>query len=891
MTVEEAIEALETSPQGLSGEEARRRLVEFGPNELIEEERKSPITLFLEQFKSFLIIILLVALAISAILGEYVDVFVILAVVIASATLGFAQEYRAEKALEALKRLTAPTAKVIRDGREVEIAARELVPGDIVLLGVGDRVPADARLIEEMNLQTDESLLTGESTPVVKTAEALPSGIAVPEMKNIVFTATTITYGRGKAVVTSTGMGTEVGKVADIIQSAEEEETPLEVKVGQVGRWVGVVCLMVSAVVSLLGILRGHEILEMFLWGVSLAVAVVPEALPAVVTGALALGVRRMASQNAIVRRLPAVETLGSVTVICSDKTGTLTKGEMTVRRAYTNGPTFEVGGVGYEPVGSFSVEGRAIDPREEHLQLLSKVATLCNDACLEAEGGVWRVRGDTTEGALVVAAAKAGVRQDVVRSLFPRVGEIAFSSERKLMTTIHRTPEGGLIACVKGAPEVVLRRCTHHLRDGSVETLTVHEEEGVLKMTERMAADALRVIGIAYRELPEAPPTFTEKDTEKELIFVGLMGMIDPPRQEVMEAIKLCEQAGIKVVMITGDHKLTAVAVAKELSLLRDGGLVLTGSELDLIGDDELERMVEDVRVYARVLPAHKVRIVDALKKRGHIVAMTGDGINDAPALKRADIGVAMGITGTDVTKEASDMVLADDNFATIVAAVEEGRKIYDNIKKYLTYTLAGNMDEVFTVLLIFILGFPILPLTASQLLFVNLITDGFPAIALSVDPAAPDTMRRRPRDPKERIFTRRVLSLIFGTALTFTAITMWLLNAYVQAGVELVRLQTTLMTMDVMSETYNTFNCRSEKESMFKMSFTSNIFILLAIPTTVLIQLAVIYIPPLNGLFHTAPMGPIELAMSFILPAAVIVVVEAGKFVWRRRHPDTIT
>ncbi len=861
-------------------EEAQRRLVRFGPNELEEERRKSRLTLLLEQFKSFLLVILLFAMTLSAVLGEYVDVLVILAVVIASAVLGFFQEYQAEKALEALKRLAAPTASVVRDGKETELPARELVPGDVVLLTVGGRVPADARLIEEMSLQTDESLLTGESVPVMKTASSISDGVSLPEKRNLVFTATIVTYGRGKAVVTSTGMSTEVGSIAKIIQAAPAETSPLEVKVGQVGRWVGGVSLVVSVVVYILGILRGRGALEMFLWGVSLAVAVVPEALPAVVTGTLAIGVRRMANRNAIVRRLPAVETLGSVTVICSDKTGTLTRGEMTVRRAYTDDCVIEVSGVGYELDGGFSLDGKAFDSEDEHLQRLSRVAILCNDASLVEDGGVWHIKGDTTEGALLVAAAKAGVHQDHARNLCPRVGEISFSSERKIMTTIHRTPEGKLIACVKGAPEVVLKRCTSIYKDHREAELSADDDKRILRVVEMMAADALRVIGIAYRNLPEDLQIFREETVERELVFVGLMGMIDPPRKEVMESLQLCEQAGIDVVMITGDHKLTAVAVAKELGLLGHGGLVLTGAELDSVDDDALEGMVEDVKVYARVLPMHKVRIVDALKKKGHIVAMTGDGINDAPALKKADIGVAMGITGTDVTKEASDMVLADDNFATIVSAVEEGRRIYDNIKKYLTYTLAGNMDEVFTVLLVFLLGFPLLPLTASQLLFVNFITDGFPAIALGVDPASPDVMSRRPRNPKESIFTRAGLALIFGTAGIFTAITMWLLNTYVQAGLELVKLQTTLMTMDVMSETYNAFNCRSEKQSILKMTLSSNPFLMLAIPTTVALQLAVIYLPPLNSMFKTTPLNPTELVMTFLLPTIVILAVELGKF-----------
>ncbi|MEW6222884.1 MAG: HAD-IC family P-type ATPase, partial [Candidatus Hadarchaeota archaeon] len=777
MKIEEVLRGSNSKLEGLSSGDATKRLQEFGPNELKKEKKVSPLRLFLEQFTNILIIILLIATVLSFALGEIYDAIVIVAIVIVSAVLGFTQEHRAEKALEALKKMTAPNAVVLRDGKEVQIPAVNIVPGDVLLLYTGDKVPADARLIEAMNLKIDEAPLTGESTPVDKDVRPLPEKTLISDRKNIVFTGTAVVYGRGKAIVMETGMNTEFGKIAKMVQVTEAEETPLEKRMSHVGKWLGILSITVCAVVAILGIARGFAILAMVLWGVSLAVAAVPEALPAVVTGALALGMRRMAKENALIRRLPAVETLGCTSVICSDKTGTMTKGEMTVQKAYVNGREMKVTGVGYDPHGEFLVDGKKIDPsKEKELLTLLKTSAMCNDSKLEKKEKKWVVKGDPTEGALVVAAAKAGLWKEDLDKNEPRIGEIPFSSERTRMTTLHEVKGKGHVAYMKGAPEVVLKHCTKIYMNGKVRGLTEEDRKKALKVNDKLADQALRNLALAYKELAEKAPSFGEKD-EKGFVFVGIMGMIDPPRQEVKEAIKLCKNAGIKVVMVTGDHALTAAAIARDLGLIEENkeGKVLTGVDLDKLEDKKFAKIVEEVSIYARVLPEHKVRIVKALKKKGHICAMTGDGVNDAPALKMSDIGVSMGITGTEVTKEASDMVLADDNFATIVKAVKEGREIYGNVKKYLTYLLRSNIMEILvlaSVMLISPIAAAAVALTTIQILWVNLTTDGLPAIALGVDPGDPDLMEQKPRNPKESVFTRDVKIYLVAVPVLMTVL-----------------------------------------------------------------------------------------------------------------------
>lgn len=880
MPADDLAQTLKSSSQGLSEIEAKRRLEEIGPNEFREEERISPLNIFVQQFKKILMIILLVAVSLSFLLGEVIDALVILAIVIAIAMLGFVQEYRAERALEALKKMAAPTATVIREGREREIPARELVPGDSILLTVGDKIPADSRLIDAMNLKVDEASLTGESVPVEKETKVVPDSTPVADRANMVFMGTVVTYGRGKAVVTSTGMNTEFGKMAGSIQAAKKPRTPLEIRMEHIGRWIGLLCIAVVALVASLGIYRGEPILTMFMLGVALAVAAVPEALPAVMTMGLAIGVRRMAKRNAIVRRLPAVETLGCTTVICSDKTGTMTRSEMTVRRIYLNNQIVEVSGIGYEPKGGFHIRGEIME-KDKHLDLLLKAAVLCNDAHLEHEEEGWRIVGDPTEGALLVAAAKANISWNKVRSRYPRIGEIPFSSEKKSMTTIHPN-QGKYVAYVKGAPEVVMERCTHILKKGEISRLDGDEKVEILKINEQLASEALRMLGIAYRELPKTSKPFTDKVEEK-LVFIGLLGMIDPPREEAKHAIQECKEAGVKTIMITGDHRLTAVAIAKELGIMKNNSSVLTGLELDKMNDEHFERIVDDVAVYARVSPEHKVRIVKALKKRGHVVAMTGDGVNDAPALKNSDIGVAMGLTGTDVTKEAADMVLSDDNFVTIVAAVEEGRGIYGNIKKYLAYLLSANIGEILIFVTASLFGLPF-PLIAAQILWINLATDGLPALALGVDPRDPYIMRKPPRNLKESPF-QGLRTFLIGYPILMAATVISVFNWMLQSGEGLIKAQAIVFTMIIMFELFQSFSCRSVEHPLTKINIFSNRYLILAVAWEIMMLSIILYIPFFNPLFNTAPLSPIDWFIVLIAAGTGFAYLEISKWLQTRQ------
>lgn len=905
---QEALDELKVSEQGLSSNEAQQRFTQYGPNELKKEKSKSPIKLFLSQFTDVLMIILLVATGLSLVVGETVEALVILAIVIASAVLGFTQEYRSEKAVEALKKMTAPTAIVIHDGKETKIPANQLVPGDIILLYTGDKIPADARLIEAHNLKIDEAALTGESAPVDKNTDPLPEETQLNDMRNMVFTGTMVVYGRAKAAVTTTGMKTEFGKIAKMVQTTRQEKTPLEIRLASVGKWIGIFAIIIAVAVGTVGVVVGQRpILDMVLWVISLAVAAVPEALPAIVTGTLAIGMYRMAKVNAIVKRLPAVETLGCTSVICSDKTGTMTKGEMTVQRIYVNDTAITVTGVGYAPEGKFQIENKTITP-DEQLKTLLKVASLCNDSNLEKDPKTekWQVKGDPTEGALIVTAAKADMWKDNLDKQEPRIAEIPFSSERKRMTTIHLAGKHK-IAYMKGAPEIVLQKCTHILQNGKVEKLTKENQTKLLKITEAMALQALRNLGFAYRELPANTEKFDEK-MEEGFIFVGIIGMIDPPRTEVKDAINLCRDAGIRVVMVTGDHKLTATAVAKELNLLGEkdeAGKVLTGAELEEISDEQLINMVEDVVIYARVSPEHKMRIVKAWKAKDQVVAMTGDGVNDAPALKMSDIGVSMGITGTEVTKEASDMVLADDNFASIVKAVKEGREIYDNIKKYLTFVLRCNIMRIL-VLLIVVVSVPYLSnllssgssaaaisesaiaLTAVQILWVNLVTDGLTALALGVDPGDHDLMQRKPRKPKESIFTRDIKVFLFVTPILPTVL---LLAVYFHhqpwlGEFQLLEARTLLFTSTVMIELAIALSSRSYKYPVFKVGVFKNKFLWYAILAAFGLQLFVLYTPGVQEIFGVHAPELVDWGIAVACAATVFSSLEIGKYIASKRR-----
>jgi len=892
--IPEVFIALDSRREGLSQEEANRRLAQFGRNELAEKKKISPWFIFLEQFKNFLIIILLIAVALSAFLGEIADAIVIFVIVIFAAGLSFIQEYRAERAMEALKRMAAPTASVLRDGNEVEVSATDLVPGDVIFIRTGDKIPADARLIEAINLTTDEASLTGESTPVEKSDTALTGDLGVSDMSNMVFTGTAAVYGRGMAVVTATGMSTEFGKIATMLQEVEKEKTPLQVNLDQLGKWIAIGALALCFILAGIGVWRGHPILEMLIWGVSLAVAAVPEALPAVVTISLAIGVQRMVRRHALIRKLPAVETLGSTTYICSDKTGTLTQDQMTIRRIYVDGRDIEVSGIGYEPKGEFRENDKALNPdNEEALRRLLQIGSLCNDTSLSSAGGTWTVKGDPTEGALVVAAAKAGLWQDQLQCNYPRVSEIPFSSETKRMTTVHET-EKGKVAYSKGAPEVILGSSSHIFRNGQVLPLSDNDKKSIIAESHRMAENALRVLGLAYRSLNGN--SLSDDEIQENMVFAGLVGMIDPPREEVKEAVKTCDHAGIKTVMITGDHKLTAVAIARELGILKKG-LAFTGEEIDKVSDEQFNELVEKIEVYARVSPAHKLRVVEALTKKGHVVAMTGDGVNDAPALKRADIGVAMGITGTDVTKEAADMVLTDDNFASIVAAVEEGRNIFNNIKKYLVYLLSCNLGEILLMAIVILFG-PLfglpagtIPLVAIQLLYVNLATDGLPALALSVDPPDLDVMKQKPRPRKQTIFTRSVVRYLAGTGIWTMLVTLGVFLWAVDSGKNFVEAQSMCFVTLILIEFFNAFNCRSLENSLFKIGFLANKWLVLAVLWECILLGLVVYLPALQGPFNTYSLTLVDWTIAILSASTIFIGAEIYKLIMSRiRTKDLI-
>ena len=886
MEKKQLLESLKATEKGLSAEEAERRLQEFGPNELVEKKGVTPLQIFLGQFKDIFVIMLLIAIGISVAINEIVDAATIGAIVFLNAIVGFVQEYRSEKAMEAMKKMTAPKARVLRDGTEVLIPSKEVVPGDIVLLEAGDRIPADARLLEVVDLKTDEAVLTGESTAVDKLDVVLNEKAPVADRKNSVFMATHITYGRGRAVITSTGMKTEFGKVAEMVQAVETVETPLKQKLSMFAKKLGIIIVSVCAIIFalelyelfVLGTSGIGEIIGAFETAIALAVSAVPEGLPAVVTVSLALGARELAKRNAIIRKLSSAETLGATTVICSDKTGTLTKGEMTVRKIYVNNKMIDVTGAGYEPKGDFLLDGVPVDPKEDaDLYLLLKASTLCSNVSYDGK----TVIGDTTEGALVVAAAKAGIAKENLENTCSRLQEVPFTSERKRMTTVYRSPEGEVFSYVKGAVELILERSGYIVKGGKAIKLSKKEKEQILKTNEEMAIQALRVLAIAYKELPKTETgKYDEEELERDLVFIGLAGMIDPPRDEAKGAIELCRKAGIKTVMITGDHQLTAVAIAKELGIMKND-LALTGAELDKLSDEEFDKVVEDVSVYARVSPEHKLRIVRALKKKGHIVAMTGDGVNDAPALKQADIGVAMGITGTDVTREAADMVLADDNFATIVTAVEGGRAIYDNVRKFSFFLLRSNFDELLVIGVFALLGLP-LPLSAGMILWINLVTDGGPALALSLDPPQEDLMSRPPRDPREGILHGRIASILATFVTQFLGTGVLFAVAYFVWGRSLAEAQTMAFVQATMQELLIVWNCRSETKNAFRVGFTSNKFLLLAVVASAILTVLV----PYTGLLGTAPLDlmdwvlvlPISLSGLLIMPE-----IFYGRKIWR--------
>ncbi|MGI5883173.1 MAG: cation-translocating P-type ATPase [Dethiobacteria bacterium] len=885
-TREEALRRLRSdAPRGLGIAEVTQRQHRYGLNLLPTQKPLSLWRRFFAQFADFLVAILLVAAAISFSLGESTDALVILVVIAINAILGTIQEYRAEKALDALKTLSAPTARVIRDGEIGEVPARKLVPGDVVIIETGDFVPADGRLLETADLKIDQSALTGESRPVEKKADSLLDGEApLAEKENMVHMGTTVTFGRGKAVVTGTGMYTEIGRIAGLIENAGESKTPLQGKLARFGHQLGLLTILLCLLVFFLGITKGNSFSDMFFLAVSLAVAAIPEGLPAVVTIVLALGVQRMARRGAIIRKLPAVETLGTATVICSDKTGTLTHNAMTVRKVITGSNSLQVSGEGYETVGNFTKEGKIMEPADDPpLSILLKIALLNNNASLAKNNGATQVIGDPTEGALIALAGKAGYDKKGLEAALPRLKEYPFDSKRKMMTTVHHGnlpewPDGAGardFLMTKGAPGEVLERCSTWLGYDGIQKMDPGKQEYFLNENSKMARQALRVLAFALKPLEGEPPENAE-EAETGLVFVGLAGMIDPPRQEAGQALELCRQAGIRVKMITGDHKETAQAIAREMGLAMNDDEAISGSELDRLDRQELRERVDSFSVFARVSPEHKVRVVEALQARGEIVAMTGDGINDAPALKKAHIGTAMGLTGTDVAKEAAEMVLADDNFATIVHAVQEGRVIFENIRKAIYFLLSANVGEILTIIGAMVLGWP-LPLLPIQLLWINLVTDSLPALSLGVEPPERGTMQQPPRGYQEGIFQRGGGITIAVYGIFIAAIT--LLAFYAGWQESTVKGQTMAFAALALSQLVHVINFRSLKESALRRGLFGNRLLLVGMGLSIALQLTVLLAPFPMSIFRTVALASGDWLLIAVLASSTLAFGELWK------------
>ena len=874
--VSDVLAELATAPTGLSRDEATRRLSVHGPNELQALAGVSAWTTLAAQFRNVLVVILLAATILSALLGHGLEAVVIAIIVLLAVLLGFVQEYRAERALESLREMAAPTAHVIRDGSEADIPARELVPGDLIVLHAGDRIPADARVTASALLAVDEAPLTGESTAVDKTQERLAAEpLAVGDRRNMVHAGTMVTHGRGQAVVVATGMATEFGHISGLVQTVKPGRTPLQQNLDRLGAILGKAALAVIAVIVLLGVWRGMPPLEMFIFGIALAVAVVPEALPAVVTISLAIGARRMVKRRALVRRLPVVETLGCTSTICSDKTGTLTRNEMTVRRIATADGVTEVGGLGYDRAGELQRDGATVDPSGDVRELLV-AAVLASDARVVEDDGRRRIQGDPTEGALVVAAEKAGLDQVQLNADQPRRDEIPFTAERRRMTTLHAVGSAGTVAYSKGAVDAILPDCARIRRRGADDVLDEMGRGAILALEREMAAAGLRVLAVARKEGTD------REGAERGMTLLGVVGMMDPPRAEARAAVQTCRDAGITPVMITGDHPLTAMAIAGEIGLLEEGRRIVSGAELAAMSDAELARDVDRIGVYARVSPADKLRVVAAWQARRDVVAMTGDGVNDAPALKKADVGIAMGIAGTDVSKDAAGMTLLDDNFATIVAAVEEGRIVFCNIRKYLTFLLSSNVGEILLMAGAALAGMP-LPLTAVQVLYVNLATDGLPALALAVDPPEPDLMRRKPRDPESGVFPRPLIVLLLtgGTwsALVNLGLFAWLLRT----GRPLAEAMAVTFVSLVLIQFFKAYSYRSDRYSVLRRPF-ANRWLNLAVAWEIAVLALVVYVPFVQRPFGTFTFAWTDWALAGALAFTVVPVLEAVKWIERR-------
>lgn len=886
---EEVIRLLGTDVHvGLSEQAVEANRARYGANRLAEEPGTPWIIKFLNQFKDFMVLILIVASIVSAFLGDWIEAAVIIAIVIVNAILGVHQEGQAEKAVAALQKLSSLHARVLRGGRQELIDSEQLVPGDVVLLEAGDLVPADIRLVASVNLKAEEASLTGESVPVEKDADfAADAGTPLGDRANMLFSGTSVTYGRGKGVVTGIGEQTEIGRIADRIKGIKEEASPLQISLNQLSKILGMVCLAVCAVVFVVGVLRGGALLDMFMTAVSLAVAAIPEGLTVVVTIVLSLGMKRMAERHAIVKKLLAVETLGSVDVICSDKTGTLTQNEMTVTALYAGERTYELTGVGYAPAGEILLDGAPIEEMDAVARRVLEIGCLCNDAELQQAGdGTYGILGDPTEGAMLTAAAKGGVDRAALQAQWPNRGALPFDSDRKMMSVFHDgIADGRTLSLTKGAPDIILARCVSELTESGERPLTDVRREAIMAANTGFARRALRVLAFAYR----AHDPGDQQGVESDMTFVGLMGMIDPARPEVRDAMALCRRAGIRPVMITGDHKDTAVAIANDLGMMSPGDGQLSGADLDQMSDDDLREAVEHTAVYARVSPEHKVRIVSALRDRGHIASMTGDGVNDAPALKQADIGVAMGITGTEVAKSTSDMILTDDNFATIVSAVSEGRVIFSNIRKFVSFLLSCNVGEILVIFITtMILGPAYVPLSPIQLLWLNLVTDSLPALALGQEKAEKDIMDRKPRRRDESIINREMLYMIIVQAAAifgavFAAFKIGIAR-YPGVNGPAAGARTYAFVALICAELFRAYSSRSEHQSVFSMGLFSNKAMLRATGISLLMLLVVIYVPFLDPIFGTVFLGLKDWAILLPLALVPFVAGELFKAVYHR-------
>ncbi len=879
LSIKDVFEKLNTSEKGLSESEAKERLSQFGHNKLVEEKKISKLKIVLDQFKSPLIYILLIAAAVTTVLQEYIDTGVILIVVILNAIIGFIQEYKAEESVRALKKMVVQKARVIRIGKEKEIESTELVPGDIVLLTSGSKVPADIRLVKTLDLKIEEAMLTGESIPSEKTIHALKEKNLTPgDQKNMAFMGTITVAGRAKGIVVGTGSSTILGQIAKEVKELTLTKSPLQTKIVRFAKFIGILVFLSAVAIFILGLLKGEKFSDMLLTAVAASVATVPEGLPIVVTITLAIGISRMARRNAIIRKLTAVETLGSTTVIGSDKTGTLTKNEMTVRVIFDSVHSYSVTGTGYEPTGEILHELEPIDIKgQKHLQMTLIIGMLCNESSIYEENGQYKVDGDPTEGALIVSAMKAGLNPDTEKKHYPQISIVPFESEFGYMATLHSHDPKRFIF-VKGAPEKLLEMCKEC---AATDELRVNE---ILKFANNFAKEGIRVLAMAYKEVPNDVNEITHNDVKGNLIFAGIQGMIDPPRPEAIEAIKNCKTAGIKVVMITGDHVTTALAIAKTIGISGVEGKALTGKEIERMSDEELFDKVRDVSVFARVSPQHKLRITQQLIRHGEVVAVTGDGVNDAPALKAAHIGVAMGLTGTDVAKEASDMIIVDDNFASIFNAVEEGRVVFDNIRKVTLFLIPTGFAAVFSILTTIFMGIPI-PYVPAQLLWINLVTNGLQDVALAFEPGEKAVIKRPPRNPKEGIMSNLMIqrSIIVGLLISGGVIYSFVLA--LDNGASLEKARTIAVTTMVFFQFFQAWNCRSETVSIFRISPLSNPFLFYTMVAAFFAQLAFIYVPALQWVFRTEALNAYDWLTITIPALSVILIVEIDKMIRRKR------